>query len=167
MPSAFLRSLGRENITEVRLGDQALREVTVFFSDIRGYTALSETMSPTDNFRFVNALNGRLGPFIRSNKGFINQYLGDAIMAIFPHEPMDALRAAIEMQEALQDYNRYRQRKKRRPIRLGMGIHTGPLIMGIIGDEKRLDFDASYEAETEELATVGSVEGDGGSEGEA
>ncbi|MCO6479771.1 MAG: response regulator [Phaeodactylibacter sp.] len=139
VPYEFLQALGREAITEVRLGDQALREVTVFFSDIRGYTALSETMNPTDNFRFVNALNGRLGPYIRSNHGFINQYLGDAIMAIFPQEPMNALAAAIQMQEALQEYNRYRQKKQRSPIRLGMGIHTGPLIMGIIGDNKRMD----------------------------
>ncbi|MCO6487859.1 MAG: response regulator [Phaeodactylibacter sp.] len=139
VPYEFLQALGREAITEVRLGDQALREVTVFFSDIRGYTSLAETMSPSDNFRFVNALNGRLGPFIRDNKGFINQYLGDAIMAIFPREPMDALRAAIHMQEALREYNRYRQKKQRRTIRLGMGIHSGPLIMGIIGDHKRMD----------------------------
>ena len=96
-------------------------------------------MSPSDNFRFVNALNGRLGPYIRSNQGFINQYLGDAIMAIFPREPIDALNAAILMQETLHEYNRYRQKKKRRPIRLGMGIHSGSLIMGIIGDHKRMD----------------------------
>ncbi|MCB0563788.1 MAG: response regulator [Phaeodactylibacter sp.] len=139
VPYEFLQALGREAITEVRLGDQALREVTVFFADIRGYTSLAETMSPSDNFRFVNALNGRLGPHIRSNQGFINQYLGDAIMAIFPREPIDALNAAILMQETLHEYNRYRQKKKRRPIRLGMGIHSGSLIMGIIGDHKRMD----------------------------
>ncbi|MCB9289255.1 MAG: response regulator [Lewinellaceae bacterium] len=139
VPYEFLQALGRDAITEVRLGDQALREVTVFFSDIRGYTTLAETMSPTDNFRFVNALNGRLGPHIRNNNGFINQYLGDAIMAIFPGEPMDAVTAAVQMQKALHEYNHYRKEKQRRPIRLGMGIHTGPLIMGIIGDNKRMD----------------------------
>jgi len=139
VPYEFLQALGRDAITEVKLGDQALREVTVFFADIRNYTSLAETMSPSDNFRFVNALNGRLGPHIRSNQGFINQYLGDAIMAIFPRVPMDALNAAVEMQHALQEYNRYRQKKQRRLIRLGMGIHSGPLIMGIIGDNKRMD----------------------------
>ncbi|MCB9035645.1 MAG: response regulator [Lewinellaceae bacterium] len=139
VPYEFLQALGREAITEVRLGDQALREVTVFFADVRGYTSLAETMSPSDNFRFVNALNGRIGPYIRSNHGFINQYLGDAIMAIFPRQPVDALQAAIQMQETLQEYNRYRQKKQRRAIRLGMGIHSGPLIMGIIGDHKRMD----------------------------
>ncbi|MCB0554832.1 MAG: response regulator [Phaeodactylibacter sp.] len=139
VPTEFLHALGREAITEVRLGDQVLREVTVFFSDIRGYTTLSESMSPSDNFRFVNTLNGRLGPYIRDNHGFINQYLGDAIMAIFPEKAGDALRAGIAMQQALQEYNVYRRQKGRKPVRLGMGIHTGPLIMGIIGDHKRMD----------------------------
>ncbi|MCB0549153.1 MAG: response regulator [Phaeodactylibacter sp.] len=139
VPSAFLRSLGRENITEVRLGDQVERKVTVFFSDIRDYTTLSEVMTPSQNFEFVNAYNRRMGPIIDRHEGFVNQYLGDAIMAIFQRNPTDALLASIEIQKALQDYNRQREQKKRRPIRTGIGFHTGPLIMGIIGDEKRLD----------------------------
>lgn len=71
--------------TEVMLGDQVLREVTVFFSDIREYTALAESMSPEDNFRFVDAYNGRMGPVIYEYNGFVNQYLGDGIMDIFPN----------------------------------------------------------------------------------
>ncbi len=139
VPNAFLRSLGRENITEVRLGDQVQRKVTVFFSDIRDYTALSESMTPEQNFKFVNAYNRRMGPIIDYHQGFVNQYLGDAIMAIFLHNPEDALKASIGIQKALQEYNVLRQKKGRRPIRSGIGFHTGPLIMGIIGDEKRLD----------------------------
>ncbi|MCB9296702.1 MAG: response regulator [Lewinellaceae bacterium] len=139
VPSAFLRSLGRENITEVRLGDQVERKVTVFFSDIRDYTAMSESMTPEQNFKFVNAYNRRMGPIIDRHGGFINQYLGDAIMAIFQHSPEGALRASIEIQQAIREYNRQREAKGRRPIRSGIGFHTGPLIMGIIGDDKRLD----------------------------
>lgn len=139
VPAAFLHTLGRANITEVRLGDQAERQVTVFFSDIRGYTTLAESMTPEQNFKFVNALNRRMGPLIDSNRGFINQYLGDAIMAIFQESPADALRAAVAMQKALQRYNDSRVQKGRQRIRSGMGFHTGPLIMGIIGDDKRLE----------------------------
>ncbi len=139
MPNAFQRPLGRENITEVRLGDQVQRKVTDFYSDIRDYTTLSESMTPDQNFKFVNAYNRRMGPIIDNNKGFVNQYLGDAIMAIFQHSPLDALKASVEIQKALQEYNVYRQGKGRRPIRSGIGFHTGQLIMGIIGDEKRLD----------------------------
>ena len=139
VPNAFLRSLGRENITEVRLGDQVERKVTVFFSDIRDYTTLSEAMTPDQNFKFVNAYNRRMGPIIDQNEGFVNQYLGDAIMALFQRSPTDALKASVEIQKTLQEYNGERRKKGRRPIRSGIGFHTGSLIMGIIGDEKRLD----------------------------
>ena len=82
--------------------------MTVLFSDIRDYTSLSEQMSPEENFRFVCSFNERMGPAIRRHNGFINQYLGDAIMAIFPRNAEDALLAAIEMQKEVQDLNRSR-----------------------------------------------------------
>lgn len=139
VPNEFVRSLGFNNITEVSLGDNVEKEVTVFFNDIRGYTTLAETMTPGENFKFVNAFHGRMGPFVEQFGGFINQYLGDAIMALFTQNPANALHAAIAMQQALQTYNLERSRKNRTPIRMGVGIHTGPLIMGIIGDQNRLD----------------------------
>jgi two-component system sensor histidine kinase ChiS len=139
VPNEFLRSLGRERITEVMLGDQTQREVTVLFSDIRDYTALAESMTPQENFKFINAFHGRMGPIIRAHRGFVNQYLGDAIMAVFPENPSDALEAAVDMQKVLVRYNEERTAKGGRPIQAGMGLHTGPLIMGIIGDEQRMD----------------------------
>ena len=84
-------SLNRERITEVVLGDHTEEEVTILFSDIRDYTTLSETMTPEENFKFVNAFHGRMGPVIRKHEGFVNQYLGDAIMAILPKSPENAL----------------------------------------------------------------------------
>lgn len=139
VPFEFLRSIGRETITDVQLGDQTEKVVTVYFSDIRDYTTMSESMTPAQNFKFVNALNKRMGPIIRRQHGFVNQYLGDAIMAIFPDTPADALQAAIEMQKELGMYNAERRSRGREPIKVGIGMHTGPLIMGIIGDDKRLD----------------------------
>ena len=139
VPNAFLRTLGKENITEVKLGDLAEREVTVFFSDIRDYTRLSESMTPEENFKFVNAYNQRLGPVISKHKGFINQYLGDAIMAIFLDNPVNTLRASIEMQKITAIYNAERVRRGRMLVTTGMGFHTGKLIMGIIGDHQRMD----------------------------
>jgi two-component system, sensor histidine kinase ChiS len=111
----------------------------VLFADIRDYTSLAEQLSPEDNFRFVQGFNQRIGPIIQKNGGFINQYLGDGIMAIFRNSPENALRAAVEMQETLRQYNHKRLEQNRRPIQIGVGMHTGPLIMGIIGDQKRLD----------------------------
>ncbi|MEL7532509.1 MAG: response regulator, partial [Bacteroidota bacterium] len=139
IPNQFIRSLGYGRITEVKLGDQVEKHVSVLFSDIRAYTSLSEQMSPADTFRFVNALHGRMGPIVQKYGGFVNQYLGDAIMAIFPETAQGALDAAIAMQKSLNEYNVDRVAKKRKPIDIGIGFHSGPLIMGIIGDEKRMD----------------------------
>ena len=139
VPYEFIKSLGHNLITDVKLGDQVEKIVTVLFSDIRGYTTLSEKMTPEENFRFVCSFNERMGPAIRKNNGFINQYLGDAIMAIFPGNASDALSAAIAMQNEVAQLNLIRKSEGESPIQIGVGMHTGPLIMGITGDDDRLD----------------------------
>jgi len=139
VPNEFISLLGKAALIDVKLGDQAENIVTVLFTDIRDFTSLSEQMTPEENFRFVSSFNERLGPIIRSNGGFINQYLGDSIMAIFPGQPEDALLAAIAMQKAIHTLNEERKADNLPIIRAGIGMHTGPLIMGITGDEHRLD----------------------------
>jgi len=139
VPHEFIGSLGRTFITDVQLGDKVEKIVTVLFSDIRDYTSISEKMTPGENFSFVSSFNERMGPVIRANRGFINQYLGDAIMAIFPENAGDAVQAALGMQKALQELNEIRSSEHLVPIRVGIGMHTGPLIMGITGDHERLD----------------------------
>ncbi|MDB5198252.1 MAG: hypothetical protein JWO92_215 [Chitinophagaceae bacterium] len=139
VPYEFIGSLGHKVITDVKLGDQVEKIVTVLFSDIRGYTTLSEQMTPEENFKFVCSFNERMGPAIRRHNGFINQYLGDAIMAIFPGTASDALSAAIEMQKEVEEFNFIRKSDGQQPIQIGVGMHTGPLIMGITGDADRLD----------------------------
>jgi len=139
VPYEFIKSLGHDVITDVKLGDQVEKIVTVLFSDIRNYTTFSERMTPEENFSFVCSFNERMGPIIRKHYGFINQYLGDAIMAIFPRNAADSLAAAIEMQKAVQEFNKERQLTKQLPIQIGVGMHTGSLIMGITGDQNRMD----------------------------
>ncbi|WP_242203562.1 tetratricopeptide repeat protein [Aestuariivivens insulae] len=139
VPSEFLKSVGREAITEVTLGDHIQKEVTVLFTDVRDYTTLAESMTPEQNFKFVNAYVGRMGPLIQRNGGFVNQYLGDGIMALFPENATHALQAAIAMQKTILEYNLRREKEGFRPISVGMGMHTGSLVMGIIGDTHRND----------------------------
>jgi len=139
VPFEFIQSLGHNLITDVKLGDQVEKIVTVLFSDIRDYTTLSERMTPEQNFSFICSFNEYMGPIIRQNKGFINQYLGDAIMAIFPGNAANALNAAVQMQIAVRDFNKQRESANQAPIHIGVGMHTGPLIMGITGDHERLD----------------------------
>jgi adenylate cyclase len=139
VPYEFIGALGHKVITDVQLGEHVEKIVTVLFSDIRDYTSLSEKMTPEENFRFVCSFNERMGPIIRRHGGFINQYLGDAIMAIFPGNAVDALMAAIEMRQALEELNEERKSMDLPLIQMGVGMHTGPLIMGITGDLQRLD----------------------------
>ena len=68
VPHEFISSLGYDSVVDVKLGDQVKKEVTVLFSDIRGYTTLSEQMTPAENFRFLNAYLGQLGPVIQQRR---------------------------------------------------------------------------------------------------
>ncbi len=120
------------------MGDHVQREMTVFFSDIRDFTTLSETMTPQENFDFLNSYLRRATPIIRTNHGFIDKYIGDAIMALFPREPADALQSAVELQRDLVDYNQGRKKAGYKPVRVGIGLHCGELILGTIGEEERM-----------------------------
>src|SRR5205809_2277303 len=139
VPYEFIGSLGHSVITDVKLGDQVEKNVTVLFTDIRDYTSLSERMTPEQNFQFVSSYNERMGPIIRNHNGFINQYLGDAIMALFPESAERSLTAAIEMQQSIREFNAAHRARNLQAIKMGIGMHTGPLIMGITGDTNRLD----------------------------
>lgn len=139
VPFEILQSLGRESILDVNLGDQIEKEVTILFSDIRDYTTLSEGMKPKENFDFLNSFLSKMGPVIRDNNGFIVHYLGDGLMSIFLQDPSDAVKASITMLAQIEVYNKAREDKSRKPIRVGFGLHTGKLVLGVIGDDKRMD----------------------------
>lgn len=137
VPHEFLEFLGKDSLVEVKLGDQVQQEMTVMFSDIRNFTAHSESMTPQDSFNSLNEYLRRVSPVIRQHQGIVDKYLGDGVMALFPKSADDAVRAAIAMQGSLEDYNEHRAKNGLDPIRIGTGIHTGSLMLGIIGEEKR------------------------------
>lgn len=139
VPVEFLEHLNRENAVDIRLGDQVQREMTILFSDIRDFTSLSETMTPSENFNFINSYLKRMNPYIQKNNGFVDKYIGDAIMALFPRRAEDALCAAVEMCREVELYNQSRKQKNYRPIQVGFGIHSGTLMLGIIGASNRMD----------------------------
>jgi class 3 adenylate cyclase len=139
VPVDFLRFLGKERITDVQLGDQVAREMTVLFSDIRSFTELSEAMSPEENFKFLNDFLSRVSPEIRAHRGFIDKYIGDAIMALFSEEPDDAVQAAVGMKDRLIGYNARRAAAGQQAVRVGIGIHTGRLMLGTLGEQERMD----------------------------
>lgn len=139
VPQEFLNFLSKRSITEVQLGDQVQREMTILFSDIRDFTALSETMTPEQNFNFINSYLSRMGPIVTRHGGFIDKYIGDSIMALFPDRPEDALDAAIAMIEELRVYNGHRANCGYQPISVGIGIHAGKMMLGTIGDKDRME----------------------------
>jgi adenylate cyclase len=139
VPHQFLNLLGYESIIDVNLGDHVQQEMSVLFSDIRDFTALSETMTPQENFNFINSYLSRMEPAITNNNGFIDKYIGDAIMALFSDFADDAVKAGIAMLNILVLYNQYRQKSNYVPIRIGIGINTGTLMLGTIGGKSRMD----------------------------
>jgi adenylate cyclase len=139
VPHEFLHFLGYESILEVKLGDQVQKEMSVLFSDIRDFTSLSETMTPAENFQFINAYLSRMEPAITQNFGFIDKYIGDAIMALFDGSADDAVKAGIAMLEELNEYNISRNRPDCPPLQIGIGINTGSLMLGTVGGQSRMD----------------------------
>lgn len=139
VPSQFLEFLGKENFVDIQLGDQVQKEMTVMFSDIRGFTELSEDMTPKENFDFINHYLGYMEPVIRKNNGFIDKFIGDSIMALFHDKVDDAIDAAIEMRHKLAQFNLDRIDQGKPTIDSGIGMHTGNLMLGVVGGEGRMD----------------------------
>lgn len=139
IPRQFLSLLDKKSIIEVALGDHVEKEMSILFADIRGFTELSEKISPHENFKFINAYLCRMEPAITENNGFIDKYIGDGIMALFVGCADDALKAGIAMLERLNDYNETRQRPERPAIKIGVGINTGVLMLGTVGGLNRMD----------------------------
>ncbi|MEG4940899.1 AAA family ATPase [Microcoleus sp. F4-D5] len=139
VPNQFLHFLEKSSIVDVELGDQVQLEMSVLFSDIRDFTTLSESMTPEDNFQFINAYLSRMESAIIENNGFIDKYIGDAIMALFSGNADNAVNASIAMVHQLQLYNQERVNSGYVPIKIGIGINTGNLMLGTVGGPNRMD----------------------------
>lgn len=142
VPSEFLQFLGREEIVNIKLGDHVSREVSILFSDIRDFTSITETMSPQEAFNFVNSYLGFVSPVIRNYNGFVMKYIGDSVMAAFPQSATDAVNASISHIDRVNEYNRGRIRAGYTPIKIGIGLHIGLMMVGIVGGDQRLQGDA-------------------------
>ncbi|NEP62283.1 MAG: CHASE2 domain-containing protein [Symploca sp. SIO2G7] len=139
VPRQFLQLLNKQSIVDVKLGEAVQKEMSILFADIRSFTTLSERMSIEDNFKFINAYLSRMEPAIAENHGFIDKYIGDAIMALFSGCADDAVKAAIAMLKRLSEYNILRQATERSTIHIGIGINTGSLMLGTVGGPNRMD----------------------------
>ncbi|MCB1157060.1 MAG: adenylate/guanylate cyclase domain-containing protein [Leptospiraceae bacterium] len=140
VPTEFLKILNISHITNIRLGDQVEGEMTILFLDIRSFTQISENLSPKETFDYINRYLKIVAPIIRNMGGFVDKYIGDAVMAIFPTEPDNALKAGIKILKRLNRFNQKGIKYPRYiPIQIGMGIHTGRLMLGTIGEKERME----------------------------
>jgi two-component system, sensor histidine kinase ChiS len=139
VPREFLSQLDKQSIVDVNLGDHIEKDITVLFSDIRSFTSFSEKMTPKQNFDFINSYLSQMEPIIAQHHGFIDKYIGDAIMALFPTSADDAVCGSIAMLNQLEDYNQGRNRAGYEPIKIGIGLHKGPLMLGTVGGQNRMD----------------------------
>lgn len=130
---------------DVGLGGQS-KEVVVFFSDIRGFTAFSEKRNPEEVVAMLNEYFGVMVSIINKYGGVVDKFIGDAIMAIWgaPKESekdaYHAVRACLEMRKALEDLNAKRAARGEDPIAIGMGLHAGRAISGTIGSDERMEY---------------------------
>lgn len=142
VPHEYLRFLRKKSITDVKLGDHVSKMMAIMFSDIRSFTTICEGMTPQDNFNFVNAYLKRVSPEIHNNYGIIVKFLGDGMMAVFPDGANDAVAAGVAKHKQLQDYNKKRQAEGFLPLKIGIGIHFGHMMLGMVGEENRMEGDA-------------------------
>jgi class 3 adenylate cyclase len=137
VPEKFREYLGKESFTDLALGDASSRELTVLFCDIRSFSINSEIMTAKENFAFVNTIYGKAGPIIREHNGFVDKYIGDAVMALF-EKPDDAIKAAADLYRAIVLNPDTAKELKVSDINIGIGIHTGMAMIGIVGESERL-----------------------------
>jgi class 3 adenylate cyclase len=138
VPSEFLSSLGKGNLIEVGLGLSVSKYMSVLFSDIRGFTSLIESLPTKAHIEFINEYLQYMEPPIATNHGFVDSYIGDAIMALFDGAPDSAIQAAVDMSAELRELNGKRAARGEAPITMGVGINSGPLTLGTIGGPTRI-----------------------------
>ncbi|MGE8721393.1 adenylate/guanylate cyclase domain-containing protein [Leptospira terpstrae] len=139
IPRDFLTHLGKESIEEVRLGDSSEREITVLFADIWEYWDIIYSIPLENRILFTNSYLGRIGPCVRKNNGFIDKYIGSAIMALFDGGIQNSIKAAEDIQWELEKYNERRKTFDYLPLHAGIGIHSGDTMLGILGEEERFE----------------------------
>ncbi len=139
IPQEFFMLLKKRKIEDIQLGDQVEKNMSIMFSDIRSFTLLAEQLGAAKTFEFLNNYYGRIGDVIRTYGGFIDKYLGDGFIALFPESPDSALKAAIGIQKVICEINDERAEKTLPPLDVGIGLNFGQLILGTVGEQHRMD----------------------------
>jgi adenylate cyclase len=141
VPSAYLRRIATDGLQSIRLGEADQQEVTVLCCDIHGFTSLSERISPSQLISFINQVLERINKVVARHRGVIDKFLGDAVLCIF--EGTDsaerAVACGVDVLAALRSFNAEKSGRTQQEVRIGIGLHTGPVILGTIGSSDRMD----------------------------
>ncbi len=148
--SAFGKFVNKEIAEAAMRGDLALggerKEVAVLFSDIRKFTAISESLEPEEVVEFLNEYLSRMVGCVNGTHGVVDKFIGDAIMAIWGtpvshgNDTENAVNCALMMRRELIDYNRGRGTNRKPLLSIGLGINTGPVLAGQIGSQDRMEY---------------------------
>ncbi len=141
VPTRLLDLLATSDVVQVKVGQHVQREMTVVFADLWGFTSIAERLSPHETFAFLNDFFAALVPAIHAHGGVVDKYMGDGIMALFPGSVEDAVRAGLAMVESTRSFTSKRPTLPFTP-RLGVGVHSGQMILGLLGAADRIDFTA-------------------------
>lgn len=131
---------------DVKQGGTHVTSCTVFNSDIRGFTRMSEGISPALMIEMLNEYFEVMVEILFRHDGTLDKFMGDGIMALFgtpmsrPDDPARSIRCALDMMEGLARFNRDRASRGIFPFEIGIGIHTGPLVAGYVGSSKSLSY---------------------------
>lgn len=148
----FQRLLSPNLVDEIVSGKLALdqggasREVTMLFADIRGFTSMSERHTPEQMVATLNAYFELMVDVLFKHGGTLDKYVGDEIIGLFgapvslPDAPVRAVRAALDMLKALEEFNRSRESQGEEPLAIGIGLNTGRVIAGAIGSSRTLQY---------------------------
>ena len=140
VPRKFLQVVAPQGIENIVVGTGAARRISVLFTDLRGFTTLSEGLTPHAVFDLLNEYLARMGAAIDRAGGFVDKYIGDAIMALFDDDHTDGvLDAVVGMRRALRELNAERAQRGERPIESGIGVHGGEVVMGTIGFASKIE----------------------------
>jgi len=141
VPPAYLRRIAAQGLRSIRLGEADQQWVTVLSCDVRGFTALSERVNPSELIALINHLFERITRVVDWRRGVIDKFLGDMILCIFEGDDsaQRAVACGVDILTVVKSINTDKNRPTDQAIQIGIGLHTGPVILGTIGSPKRMD----------------------------
>lgn len=135
VPREFYDYLGKNEVFDLKLGENVQKDVTILFIDIRRSYKTSESLSLDENFKFINNYLSVVGESVRDNHGFIDKFLGDGVLAVFLNEK-DAINCSTQISNKFENINLVSLGEDK--IKFGIGMHCGKVVIGIVGEKERL-----------------------------